>query len=113
MVSFSVSGQSGSNATTTVTIPKSAVPGGLTPTVSIDGSAASSQSYTKDSSGYYVTFTTHFSSHAVKIEFLSPSTSSTGGGIPEFPAQLGTTLLATVVIVMAYVFADAVFERAN
>ncbi len=35
----------------------------------------------------------------------SSASSTTGGGIPEFPAQLGFTFLATVAIVMAYVFA--------
>ncbi len=35
----------------------------------------------------------------------STSSSKSGGGIPEFPAQLGITLLATAVIVMSYVFA--------
>jgi hypothetical protein len=110
-VSFSATAQSGSSAATTVTVPKSAVPGGLTPMVSIDGSAAPGQSYNQDANNYYVTFATHFSTHTVTIEFAPPSsstsssTSSSVGGIPEFPAQLGFTLLATVVIVISYLFA--------
>jgi YVTN family beta-propeller protein len=35
----------------------------------------------------------------------STSSSKSGGGIPEFPAELGITLLATAVIVMSYVVA--------
>lgn len=53
------------------------------------------------------TTTTTSSSASVSSSSSSTLTSSSGSGtgIPEFPVQLGFTLLATVVIVMSYVFA--------
>jgi len=110
-ISFTISGQSGSNGMTTVTIPKADVPAGLTPTVYIDGSPALGQSYSQDANNYYVTFANHFSTHTVTIEFIPPSgsggsnSSSEAGGIPEFPAQLEFALLVIAVVVTSYMLA--------
>jgi hypothetical protein len=73
-LSFTLSGISGTSGTMTLSIPKSAVPSGRTPSVKIDGVTATAQSYTQDSSNYYVTFSTHFSTHSVTIVFSSPPT---------------------------------------
>ena len=65
-------------------------------------------SYTQNSTNYYVTFeVAHFSPHMVTMEFVPPS-SSASGGVPEFPVQFGFTLLATVAIVISYLFARRV-----
>jgi len=52
------------------------------------------------------------SSASVSSSSSATSTSSSGGGtgIPEFPVQLGFTLLATIVITMSYVFARRSFR---
>ena len=60
VVSFSITGKSGTSAILNATIPKTAVPNGLVPTVYIDGSPAASQSYTQDANNYYITFSTQF-----------------------------------------------------
>jgi hypothetical protein len=86
-----------------VTIPKSAVPYGTTPTIYIDGQQASNQGYKQDTNNYYVWYTTNFSTHKVSIVFTttSPSPSPT---IPEFPDQLiGITLVVSIIIVLTAV----------
>jgi hypothetical protein len=81
-VSFTVTGQSGTTGFGNITIPKSAVPYGTTPTINIDGQPASNQGYTQDSNNYYVWYTTHFSTHEVSIVFTAKSS------IPEFPSAI-------------------------
>ena len=75
-LSFDVSGAIGTTGVATLTIPKSVVPGGMVPSVSVGGVQASTKSYTQDSNNYYValniplTTTTNVSiqfSHAVSI----------------------------------------------
>ena len=48
-VSFTVTGESGTTGFGNITIPKSAVPYGTTPTIYIDGQPAQNQGYTQDS----------------------------------------------------------------
>ena len=75
-LSFDVSGAVGTTGVAILTIPKTVVPGGLAPTVSVSGVQASNNSFTQDSHNYYIalnvplTTTTNVSiqfSHAVSI----------------------------------------------
>ena len=68
-LSFTVTGTSGTVGLGNITIPKSAVAYGTTPTVNIDGLAASNQGYTQDSNNYYVWYTTTFTTHQISITF--------------------------------------------
>jgi hypothetical protein len=77
IVSFSITCQAGSSATTTVTISKNNVPGGLLPTVYVDGVNATFQSYGEDTNNYYVTFATHVSTHTILIDFVPPTLMTT------------------------------------
>ena len=88
-LSFTVTGQSGTIGFGNVTIPKSAVSYGTTPTINIDGQPAQNQGYTQDSNNYYVWYTAHFSTHEVSIVFAA------GSSIPEFPT---ITLLGLILI---------------
>ncbi len=90
-LNFTITGQSGTAGTATITIPKSEVPSGLTPTVYIDGTQAASQSYTQDSNNYYVTFSTHFSTHQVEIRFSVP---------PPAPAPFPYLEVAVIAVVV-------------
>jgi len=77
-LSFSLTGESGATGFGNITIPKSAVPDGSTPTIYIDNQAAQDQGYTQDADNYYVWYTTHFSTHEVSIAFnIAPSASPT------------------------------------
>jgi hypothetical protein len=99
-VSFIITEPSGTVGFSNITIPKSAVPYGSTPTIYIDGQQASNQDYTQDSNNYYVWYTTSFSTHKVSIVFTttSPSPSPT---IPEFPDQfIGIMLVVSMIIVL-------------
>ena len=69
-LSFSVSAINGTTGKVTLTIPKSAVPGGLLPEVSINGSPSSDESYTQNSGNYYVTFAANLGSQTnISIQF--------------------------------------------
>jgi tungstate transport system substrate-binding protein len=73
VVAFNITGQSGSGFSN-MTIPKTAIAYGTTPTVYIDGQQAQNQGYAQDTNNFYVWYTTHFSTHQVTILFtVSPS----------------------------------------
>jgi hypothetical protein len=71
-LSFTLTGQSGTVGFSNVTIPKSAVPYGTTPVIYIDNLPAQNQSYTQDANNYYISYTTHFSTHQIFIVFTTP-----------------------------------------
>jgi hypothetical protein len=76
---MTVIGQSGTTGFSNITIPKTAIIYGTKPVVFIDDQQATNQGYTQDSENFYVWYTTHFSTHLMKIQFagsLSPQTSS-------------------------------------
>lgn len=113
-LSFTATGPSGTTGYTTLVVPKSLVPEGYAPTVLIDGQPASVQSYTQDSSNYYVSVDTHFSTHNLDVVFApatnSTSTASTGltsngrmgAGVPPLvyalAAVAGLALVAVAVL---------------
>jgi hypothetical protein len=109
-VSFTVTGESGTTGFGNVTIPKSAVPYGTTPTIYIDGQPAQDQGYTQDSNNYYVWYTTHFSTHQVSIVFTTtaPSPSPTAQSSLPPEAIYG---IATAVAIVAIVIAVTVLKK--
>jgi outer membrane protein assembly factor BamB len=76
-LNFTVTGQSGNSGLGNITIPKSAVPYGTTPTIYIDNQKAENQGYTQDADNYYVWYITHFSTHEVSIVFTTGASSQT------------------------------------
>jgi outer membrane protein assembly factor BamB len=74
-VSFTVTEESGNVGFSNITIPKSAVLYGTTPTIYIDGQPAQNQGYTQDANNYYVWYTTQFTTHQISIEFTTATTS--------------------------------------
>ena len=77
ILAFNVTGESGTIGFSNITIPKSDVPYGTTPTIYIDGQPATNQGFTQDTSNYYLWYTTHFSTHQISIEFTQTSSSLT------------------------------------
>ena len=88
-----------------VTIPKSAVPYGTTPTIYIDGQPTQDQGYTQDSNNYYVWYTTHFSTHEVSIVFTTtaPSPSPTAQSSLPQEAIYGVAAAVAIVAIVAVV----------
>jgi len=72
-IAFTVTGQSGTLGVGNITIAKSAVPYGTTPTINIDNQKAENQGYSQDTDNYYVWYTAHFSTHNVSIAFTTPA----------------------------------------
>ena len=98
-VSFTVTGESGTTGFGNVTVPKSAVPYGTTPTIYIDGQPAQDQGYTQDTNNYYVWYTTHFSTHKVSIVFTTTAPSPTPTAQSSLPQEAIYGVAATVAIV--------------
>ena len=105
-VSFTVTGESGTTGFGNITIPKSAVPYGTTPTVYINGTLASNQGYTQDSSNYYVWYTTQFSTHQISIVFTTTSSSTNPAVSPSLAQDVifGVAVAVAIEITAAFVF---------
>jgi hypothetical protein len=58
-----------------MTIPKNAIPFGITPSIFTDELLATNQGFTQDANNYYVWYTTEFSVHQIKIQFIGALTS--------------------------------------
>jgi hypothetical protein len=72
-VSFTITGQSGTTGFSNMTIPKNAILNGVSPVIFIDGKQASNQGYAQDANNFYIWYTTQFSIHQVKIQFVVSS----------------------------------------
>jgi uncharacterized repeat protein (TIGR02543 family) len=105
IVSFTITGPTGTEGFGNITIPKSDVPYGTTPTIYIDGQPASNQGYTQDSNNYYVWYTTHFSTHQVSIVFTTtaPSPSPTAQSSLPQGAIYGIAVAVVIVVIVAVV----------
>jgi hypothetical protein len=73
-VSFTITGPNATTGFSNMTIPKTAIQFGTTPVIYIDDQQALNQGYTQDANNYYIWYTTQFSTHQVKIQFVVPST---------------------------------------
>jgi hypothetical protein len=73
IITFTLTGQKGTNGFCNLTIPKSTVSFGTSPAVYIDDELAQNQGFREDSSNYYVWYTTPFSTHQISISFTVES----------------------------------------
>jgi outer membrane protein assembly factor BamB len=89
-ISFTVTGPSGTEGYGTIILPKEAIPYGSTPLVYIDGVLAENQTYTEDDDYYYISYSTHFSTHDISIIFTSPTLSTTST-LPRYPITTNNT----------------------
>jgi hypothetical protein len=100
--SFTVTGESGTTGFGNITIPKSLIPYGTTPTVYIDGDQlVQSQGYTQDAYNYYVWYTLEFSTHRVSFEFTTTSNAQQFDiGTIVIAGIIGAIILGVVVTVL-------------
>jgi hypothetical protein len=99
-VSFTVTGEGGTTGFSNVTIPKSAVPYGTTPTIYIDNQPAQDQGFTQDANNYYTWYTTHFSTHQVAIQFpVSPPPAVSSELVLAFAINVGAIILISIVVI--------------
>jgi hypothetical protein len=95
-LTFTVTGDAGTNAFINVTIPKNAVTYGPTPTIYIGNQKVQNQNYTQDADNYYVWSTNHFNSSFygdLTIEFTNGTSSST-----IFPIVIGVIIAVAVAV---------------
>ena len=93
-LTFTVTGDAGTNAFVNVTIPKNAVTYGPTPTIYIGNQKVQNQSYTQDVDNYYVWSTNHFNNSFygdLTIEFTNGTSSSN-----TFPTIIGAIIAVAV-----------------
>jgi hypothetical protein len=86
------------------------VPYGTTPIVYIDNQPAENQSYTQDTNNYYLSYTTHFSTHQISIIFSADSSQKPTASPNQASAQPSLTqaiygIAAGVTIVVVVVVA--------
>lgn len=102
--SFNVTGPAGAIGSAIFTIPKSDAPPGLIPAVILDGQYATNQTLTQDSSNFYITFSTHFSSHYVQVQFVQTKPDTPTNGPSSLPYAEWVILagsLSVVVVIVA------------
>lgn len=75
-VTFTVTGPAGQAGSSTIALPKNAIPYGSKPLVYIDGVLAENQTCTEDNDYYYIFYTTHFSTHTISILFTTSQDSN-------------------------------------
>lgn len=71
IVEFTLTGPNGTEGFCNLTLPKIAIPFGTNPVVYIDGTVAENQTFTEDFDNFYITYTTHFSTHQIEILFTT------------------------------------------
>ena len=96
-ISFNITGESGTTGFGNVTIPKSTVPSGTTPTIYIDNQICPDQGFTEDADNYYVWYITHFSTHQVSIEFIENPPNQE---FPTVPIGVVIAVIAAVLVAM-------------
>ncbi|XHH07767.1 MAG: hypothetical protein ACFCUE_09310 [Candidatus Bathyarchaeia archaeon] len=101
VISFTLTGQGGTNGFSNITIPKTAIPYGKIPTIYIDNQLASNQDYTQDDNNYYVWYTAHFSTHQISIIFRG--TSSADSNFLEVVYEVAVGAAIAIAIVLALV----------
>jgi hypothetical protein len=101
IMSFTVTGEKDTIGFSNITIPKIAIPYGTNPVILIDDQQATNQGYTQNSNNFFVWYTTHFSTHQVKVYFAVPSTSQ----VMSFGSILAVCLTVPEIILIYTVIA--------
>ena len=70
-VDFTLTGPAGTEGFCNLTLPRIAIPFGTNPVVYIDGIIAENQLCTQDGDNFYITYTTHFSTHQIDVLFTT------------------------------------------
>ena len=101
-IAFTISGDASENSFANITIPKSAVTFGKTPTIYVGNQKASNQGYVQDADNYYVWGTTHFNGGfygSLTITFSNASSLEITVG----PIIVGVIIVvAGAILVLAY-----------
>jgi hypothetical protein len=106
ILSFTLTGESGSTGATNITIPKTILAPGTTAIVYIDGKTAKNQTFSEDTDNYYISFTTHFSTHQITIVFKSASTSEASAAKSALSpaATYGIIAISAIAAILIVVF---------
>jgi hypothetical protein len=98
---MTVTGQSGTTGFSNITIPKTAILYGEKPVVLMDDQEAANQGHTEDSENFYVWYTTHFSTHLIKIQFVGSLNAQTSSFVPLLVVGIITPEIVLVYTVIA------------
>jgi hypothetical protein len=100
-VSFTVTGESGTTGYSNITIPKTLILYGTTPTVFIENQQATNQGYTQDTDNFYVWYSTQFSTHQINMQFTKPVTAQTASYVNALAVGLFVPELVLIFTVIA------------
>jgi hypothetical protein len=115
-VYFTVTGKSGNVGFSNITIPKSAVPYGTTPTIYIDNQPAQNQGYTQDTNNYYAWYTTQFTTHQITITFTTASPShkpTTQSSLPQLIYGIAVAIAIAAAVEAALILRKRGKQRTN
>ncbi len=108
VITFTITGSSGTNGFINITLPQTAIPYGTTPVVYIDGQKAQNQGYSQDNGNFYVWYTTHFSTHEVSIIFTTPASQQTMAYV-----EAGLIVAILILIILAIALYKVLKNRKN
>ena len=101
IVTFTVTGENGTTGYSNITIPKTLISYGTTPTLFIENQQATNQGYTQDLENFYVWYTTQFSTHQINIHFTKPLTTQTASYLNAFAIGLFVPEIVLIFTVIA------------
>ena len=98
-VALAVIEQNSVNGFGNITIPKSAIPYGTTPTVYVNNDQSPSQGFTQDAKNYYVWYSSGYPTYSLSIIF---ATSSVNPGFPYWVVLTIVVIAAVSLVIMFY-----------
>ncbi len=117
IISFTLTGQSGTTGFSNIIISKNTIPYGKIPAIYIDNQLASNQGYTQDDNNYYVWYSTHFSTHQVSIVFTGGEQATYNGSQSQasileiaYGVAAGAAIVIAIVVVLMLIMKSKKIE---
>ena len=113
IISFSLTGPSGTTGFSNITIAKNTIPYGKIPEIYIDDQLASNQGYAQDDNNYYVWYTTHFSTHQISIVFTGGEQATFNGSQSQssllevvYGVTAGAAIVVAIIVVLLLIITN-------
>ncbi len=94
-------GQKSTNNLYTITVPKTAVPNGVTPKVYLNDQVATAQGFSQDANNYYIWYKTLFSNYELSIVFA----------LKAVPTDFPVAAILSIVVIVSVSFATVLLRK--